>query len=56
MTKKTADADPIFEQGEAARTADLGRDACPYGEGDNRDAWLKGYGPDADPADEPAPE
>lgn len=41
-------SDPIADQGHAAKELGLTEAECPYGEGANRDAWLKGFGTKAD--------
>lgn len=41
---KKAASDPVVDQGIEAKELGLDEDACPYGEGDNRDNWLKGHG------------
>jgi len=47
------DTNPIAEQGEAAYDLGLTRADCPYGEGDNRDAWIDAF--NAKAAKRPAP-
>lgn len=46
--KHKAAADPVVDQGKAAKALELDSDACPYADGDNRDKWFKGFG-GADP-------
>lgn len=39
----TAKGDPVVDQGVEAKELGLDEDACPYGEGEHRDNWLKGH-------------
>lgn len=40
---ETQDFSGATEQGRMAAELGLTEDACPYGDGDNRDAWLTGF-------------
>ncbi len=35
--------DPVVAQGMQAKELGLDEEACPYGEGEHRDNWLKGH-------------
>lgn len=50
ISKEQRDFPAEYAQGHAARGASIGRDDAPYGDGDQRDAWLAGYDDDADPS------
>ena len=37
------DFNPVVEQGLAAKAGDMDESACPYAEGEYRNAWMSGF-------------